>query len=194
MGEGNPAEARDTARAGIGAFEQTVSTILRDPDRLDACDQPDVVALYATVALAEQALGNDAAAFDAAESVRRVVAAERDTVGRAQTWAAWQRAAAEYAAVSKTVLAPSAQPDVETLFARLDEADGRLMTAEQALKTEQPGSLLRGVVPAPAVGLADLQLTLPVGVVVLAYLTVGDDFLAWAVTRDQLVPHRTQAP
>jgi CHAT domain-containing protein len=39
------------------------------------------------------------------------------------------------------------------------------------------------------VGVAELQPSLGGGVVLLAYLTVGDDFLAWAVTRDELAPH-----
>lgn len=189
LAQGDAAAARDTARAGIAAFETTVSTVLRDPDRLDACDQPDVVALYTTVALAEQALGHEVAAFDAAESVRRVVSAERESTPQQGTWAAWQRAAAEYSAVSKTVLAAVGSRDTATLFAGLDEADGRLMETEQALEADQPGSLLRGVVPAPRVGVTALQPTLGSGVVVLAYLTVGDDFLSWAVTRDELVPH-----
>ena len=83
--EGDATAARDAARAGITAFEATVAGVLRDPDRLDACDQPDVVALYATVALAEQSLGQDSAAFDAAESVRRVVSAERASAPQQQT-------------------------------------------------------------------------------------------------------------
>jgi CHAT domain-containing protein len=189
LAQGDATAARDAARAGITAFEATVSGVLRDPDRLDACDQPDVVALYATVALAEQALGDAPAAFEAAESVRRVVSGERASAPQEPVRAAWQRAAAEYSAVAKTVLASAGSPDAAQLFTALDAADGRLMETEQALEAEQPGSLLRGVVPPPPVDVATLQAALDAQVVVLAYLTVGDDFLAWAVTRDELVPH-----
>ncbi|SDP03058.1 CHAT domain-containing protein [Pedococcus dokdonensis] len=189
LAQGDAAAARDSARAGMVAFEGLVSGVLRDPDRLDACDQPDVVALYATVALAEQRLGHDEAAFDAAESVRRLVAGAGSTAPHDPVRAAWQRAAAEYSAVSKTVLAVVGSRETTDLFTGLDEADGRLMAAEQALESAQPGSLLRGVVSAPPAGIAALRSNLPVGTVVLAYLTVGDDFLAWAVTRDELVPH-----
>jgi CHAT domain-containing protein len=189
LAQGDATAARDTARAGIAAFEATVSTVLRDPDRLDACDQPDVVALYTTVALAERALGQEVAAFDAAESVRRVVSAERESAPQHEARAAWQRAAAEYSAVSKTVLAEVGAQDAASLFTGLDDADGRLMATEQALEAAEPGSLLRGVAPGRHVSVSDLQPTLGSDVVLLAYLTVGDDFLSWAVTRDELVPH-----
>lgn len=190
-----PAAARDELRRAADAFRMSVATLLRDPDRLDACDQPDVAALFSLRAKAALELGDPVDSLLAAEEARQLVVRAREAVEDEEGWSEWQRAAAEYAAVSNTVLArlATAAPDdsaVDADFATLDAADGRLAAAEHALDQRHPGILLRRAAPPPPPSIPELQARIPEGVVCLEFLAVGDDLLGWAVTRDTVVPSR----
>lgn len=194
LAQGDAAAAREELRQAAEAFTGSVGALLRDPDRLDACDQPDVAALFSLRARASLALGDVTDSLVAAEEARQLVAREREAAEDETGWADWQRAAAEYAAVSNTVLArlATAAPDDESAagFAALDDVDRRLAEAEHALDQRHPGILLRRAAPLPPPSIPDLQARLPGGAVCLEYLTVGDDLLGWAVTRDAVVPSR----
>ena len=110
LGLGEVDTARNIALRAVSAFEDSLKLLMRDPERIDACDQPDVAGLYATLARTWLAStdGTSPASADASFE-----AAER---GRSLTWQAnlqdvdadtrrsWQRAAAEYAAVSNRLL------------------------------------------------------------------------------------------
>jgi CHAT domain-containing protein len=194
LAQGDVAAAEEELRGAAEAFRDSVGVLLRDPDRLDACDQPDVAALFSLRARACLALGDVPGSVRAAEEARQLVTRGREAVDDETGWAEWQRAAAEYAAVSGTMLArlATALPDAEVAagFAALDSADRRLAEAEQALDSRHPGILLRRAAPPSVPSVSDLQARLPQGVVCLEYLAVGDDLLGWAVTCDAVVPSR----
>ena len=142
LAQGDAAAALEELRQAADAFSGSVGTLLRDPDRLDACDQPDVAALFSLRARASLALGDVTGSLVAAEEARQLVAREREAAEDESGWSEWQRAAAEYAAVSNTVLArlAAAAPDDEAAaeFAALDAADRRLAEAEHALDGPAP--------------------------------------------------------
>ncbi len=182
---GDRAGARRTAIHAIAAFEDTVRVLLRDPERLDACDQPDVAALFAV--LARGCLPEDPdGSFEAAEHARSLTDDAGDPALDPALVQEWQRRAAEYAARAGSLLArlPETPAEAETRYAGLDDADGELAAAEQALESSQPGILLRRSAPGRRPTAAEVRSGLPEDVLVLEYLAVGDDLLAWAVTRD----------
>ncbi|MFN8192794.1 MAG: CHAT domain-containing protein [Nocardioidaceae bacterium] len=190
--QGDAAAARAELRDSTESFLTSIGSLLRDPDRLDACDQPDVAALFSLRALASLELGEVEDSLSAAEEARQLVTRQREAADDTGPWAEWQRAAADYAAVSTTVLARLAQaapgdpaaPD----FTALDAADARLAAAEHELDQRHPGILMRQAAPPPTVPVAELRGRLTEGAVCLEYLAVGDDLLVWAVTRDAVVP------
>jgi CHAT domain-containing protein len=192
--QGDAAAAREELRQAAKAFSGSVGTLLRDPDRLDACDQPDVAALFSLRARASLALGDVTDSLVAAEEARQLVAREREAAEDETGWSEWQRAAADYSAVSNSVLARLAaaapEEDAAAGFAALDDADRRLAEAEQALDDRHPGILLRRAAQPPPPSIAPLQARLPEEAVCIEFLAVGDDLLGWAVTRDVVVPSR----
>ena len=192
--QGDAAAAQEELRQAVDAFTGFTGTLLRDPDRLDACDQPDVAALFSLRARAALTLGDTVGSLVAAEEGRQLVAREQETDGDESVWAVWQRAAAEYAAVSNTVIArlSTAAPDdtASAEFSGLDHADQRLAEAEHTLDQLHPGILLRRAAQPPPPSIPELQARLPEGAVCLEYLAVGDDLLGWAITRDTVVPSR----
>jgi CHAT domain-containing protein len=196
LAQGDAAAASAELREAAEAFTGFVGALIRDPDRLDACDQPDVAALFSLRARASLALGDVTDSLAAAEEVRQLVAREREAAEDETSWSEWQRAAAEYGAVSNTALArlATAAGDEQAAaeFAALDDADRRLAEAEYALDQRHPGILLRRAVHPPPAAIPDLQARLPEGAICLEYLAVGDDLLGWAVTRDAVVPTRQQ--
>ncbi|HQR27396.1 MAG TPA: CHAT domain-containing protein, partial [Nocardioides sp.] len=196
---GDRAAARTALLEAVADFEDSVRLLLRDPERLDACDQPDVAALYTLLARTYLPLAGEPApeeadeSLAAAELVRALTEDVEDSAGSAETRRVWQRAAAEYAAVANRVLAglPTATPEQrERSFAALDHADADLATAEHARDAEQPGVLLRRTARRVQPGPADIRRALPEGAVLLEYLAVGDDLLVWGMTRDTVRPVR----
>ena len=178
----------------IAAFEDSVRLLLRDPERLEACDQPDVAAMYATLAkchLLAAGPGSDDASLEAAELGRSLsydLGLEQADPAARQ---AWQRAAGDYAALASRVLveAPTSAPELAAQrFASLDDADAVLAEAEHALDASAPGILLRRTTPGAQPSAADLRRRLPEGTLLLEFLTVGQDLLAWAMSRDTLRP------
>lgn len=121
LGAGHVAAARDVLERAILTFEAGIGELLRDPDRLDACDQPAVAALYVTHARTLLAAGVAAGAGGGAGAVALETAqAALGSVERLRLLAdvpgldgdasshvqvrMWQRAAAQHASVAKEVL------------------------------------------------------------------------------------------
>lgn len=196
LAQGDAATARDELRAAVEALHASLGLLMRDPDRLDACDQPEVAALFTLRARAALLLGDVVDSLAAAEEGRQLVARELEVAEHELPWAPWQRAAAHYAAVSNTVIArlAASAPDPERAagFAALDRADQRLAEAEHALEQRSPGILLRRAAPPVPPSISDLQAGLPDGVVCLEYLAAGDDLIGWAITSRTITPS-TQA-
>ncbi len=196
LSQGDAPAAQEELRQATAAFTGFVSTLLRDPDRLDACDQPDVAALFSLRARASLALGDVTDSLAAAEEARQLVAVEHEAAEHETAWAEWQRAAAEYAGVSNTALARLAAAGADEAaaaqFAALDHADGRLAAAEHALDQLHPGILMRRAAQPPPPSIPELQARLPEDAVCLEYLAVGEDLLGWAVTRDAVQPLQHQ--
>ncbi len=194
---GRHEDARASAGAAIAAFEDAARLLLRDPERLEACDQPDVAAMYATLAKCHLAPSVEAgppqrdASFEAAERARSLTHdAELDRSDTALRQA-WQRSAAEYAAIANRVAArlPWETPEKATRScAALDAADGVLAEAERALDAAEAGVLLRRADAGSPTSAAELRRRLPEGTLLLEYLAVGEDLLAWAMSRDTLRP------
>lgn len=192
--EGREAEAAEAAERSVSAFEHLVEPLLRDPDRLAACDQPDVAGLYLTLALLRHRLGDDEASCEAFERGRSLSwGGPEETAADPALWRTWQRLAAEWGTYADRALV---QIDREegglsgALVADLDQADGRLAVAEHDLERADPGVLLRRSAPAPG-RLSDLRERLDGGTIVLEYAAMGDDLMGWAVTREgiQVVHH-----
>lgn len=197
LAQGRYDEARASAVQAIEGFEDSVGLLLRDPERLDACDQPDVAALYTTLAkchLPPAAAPTPAEAdvtFEAAERARSLTHDTGQSVADEGARQTWQRAAAEYAAIANRILAqppPARREEGAPRYAALDAADGALGAAEHALDAADPGVLLRRAAPGRQPSAAEVRTRLPEGTVVLEYLAVGEDLLAWAMTRDRLEP------
>lgn len=192
LAHGDAAAAREELIGAAEAFHASVGLLMRDPDRLDACDQPDVAALFTLRARAALLLGDVVDSLAAAEEGRQLVAREPEVAEQEPSWAQWQRAAADYAAVSNTVIARLAAPVPDTEqaagFAALDRADQQLAEAEHVLDQRHPGILLRRAAPAAPPSIRDLQAGLPEGAVCLNYLAVGDDLISWAITRESVTP------
>lgn len=198
LGQGRIDEARRTLRQAIYAFEDAVRTLLRDPDRLEACDQPDVAALYATLALSHLQPGEQPVATDAAtsyEAAERARALTYDTPAdnlAAGTRLAWQRAAAQYSAVANRLLATLVHPRLRTDAANdaLARADVALAEAERVADSQDPGVLLRRASPRRGISVDDIRRELPHGSLLLEYLAIGEDLLSWALSTDGLRPVR----
>ncbi|WP_313558595.1 CHAT domain-containing protein, partial [Miniimonas arenae] len=196
---GRVAQAWDTARAGVAQLEAFVAELVRDPDRLDACDQPDVAALYGVLARAALAVGGPQAPSLALMSVERLrllsagVGVEGDGDGRAPgggsdadpTLHRWRRAAADYSVAAGRVLARVAGAGVaDDAFADLDAADAALAGAERDLDARRPGILLRRAAPRQPEDPDAIRARMPPDAVLLEYLTTSDEVLGWAVTRE----------
>jgi CHAT domain-containing protein len=197
----DPPRALALASHGITLHEEAVSRLLRDTDRVAACDDPDATSLYLTAAKASLRLADDdpgnredhlARAFGLAERARSLaidhvlrddLADEASIAGRA-----WRQAAATWAAAVDRLLAGiDASPPIDTT-ALLDEADAAeaaLRDIEAQLDQAAPGSLARRSQPSPPLQLASVQERLPPGALLLEYHTVGDDLLVCAVTSDR---------
>lgn len=195
LAQGDAPAARSVVEQAIADFEASIRLLLRDPERLDACDQPDVAALYTTLALThlpvdtEPDAGAAEASFAVAELARSLTDDLAGPGGAAEPGErrTWQRAAAEYAAVAnRLVVALTGPTPPADGFARLDDVDAALAAAEQALDARDPGVLLRRTARAPQPPVAELRRRLPEGMLLLEYLAVGDDLLLWAMTRDRV--------
>ncbi|MCL6667523.1 CHAT domain-containing protein [Streptomyces panaciradicis] len=201
LARGKPTEARQLVGEAIAVFEDTVRLLLRDPERLEACDQPDVAALYSTLAMTylsrqgPTAPAEAEASFEAAEFARSL-SSDAD-LGRADqaSRTAWQHAAAEYAAAAHQLLAewPSAVEEQKD-FTVLDTLDEALAQAEHAVDAQDRGILLRRAARPRQPTAAQLRHRMPAGTLLLEYLAVGDDLLAWAMTRDMVRPTRESVP
>ncbi|MFC0682796.1 CHAT domain-containing protein [Lysobacter korlensis] len=195
---GDHDRARSTIEAAITDLEGSVSLLLRDPERIDACDRPDVAALYSTLALALLAGGGPDAAeasINAAERLLHLTAADTVSGAAADGGRAWRLAAASYSAVANGILAvlPNATAsEAEQRFALLDAVDHDLAAAELALDAANPGILLRRAAPVLPSSIAEVRARMPKEALLLDYLAVGDDLLAWAVTRDDVRPHHSR--
>jgi hypothetical protein len=51
LARGEYDEARQLTRKAISVFENSIRLLLRDPERLDACNDPNVAGLYTTLSL-----------------------------------------------------------------------------------------------------------------------------------------------
>jgi CHAT domain-containing protein len=191
---GNAPGAYEKATAGIAAFERSVALLVRDPDRVDACDQPDVAALYVIAAralLAESAAVDSeraALALETVDRVRSLAAPQAVTsVADAATLGRWRRAAAEYSAISSSLLArlEGASPtEADAGYEQLAAADAALAGAEAALELADPGFLVRRAASVDPEPVSGIRFRLPHDTVMLAYVLVGDDLLGFAVTRE----------
>lgn len=192
---GDAAAARATIEAAILDLEASVGLLLRDPERVDASDQPDVAALYSTLALALLAAGGPEAAgqsVDVVERLRHLTAADTVSAAAADGGGTWRLAAASYSAVANSILAvlPKATPEeIDRRFAELDAVDHDLAAAELALDAASPGILLRRADPQHPPSISEVRGRMPEGAVLLDYFAIGDDLLAWAVTRDGVRGH-----
>ena len=196
LAEGDAAEARDAARAGIGAFEATVATSCATPIGWTPATSPT----WSRSTPRWRWRNSRSATTLRPSTPRSPCAAWSPRSGRGgprqQTWAAWQRAAAEYAAVSKTVLVGRRRGPRRRCLVRPPRrgrrsADGGRAGAGDRAARQPPA--WRGLGPRPSAS-PSCSTRCPPASSCLAYLTVGDDFLAWAVTRDELVPHQRKHP
>ena len=183
--EGRLVEAATEAERALAGFELVVSPLLRDPDRLAACDQPDVAALYLILAMLRHRLGEDGASLDAFERVRSLAwGAPLETTAESALLRTWQRLAAEWETAADRALVGIDRDEgglSQESVDELDRADGALAIAERDLERADPGVLLRRSAPAPQAS-ADLRGRLDDETVVLEYGAMGDDLMAWAVT------------
>lgn len=192
LGLGRSTDARQACEQAIASFEELAARLLRDPERIDACDQPDVAALFTTLALSHLT-GEDVttpdteASFDAAERARALTefgVLEGVDPALRQTW---QHAAAEYAATAGRILgglAAASSQQRAASFAALDAADASLAESERDIEVASPGVLARRAMPTDPPRASELRRHLPDGAVLLEYLAVGEDLLAWAMTRE----------
>ncbi|MFD3547043.1 CHAT domain-containing protein [Streptomyces sp. NPDC058655] len=207
---GKHTEARQIVLQAIQAFEDFARLLVRDPERLEACDQPNVAALYSTLALTYFSGGDppsaaDAdASFEAAELVRSLTSdsgpgSSDSALGRVdpESRQAWQHAAAAYSAAANRLMvsrSSASAGDPAEGFAALDALDKALATAEQAVDAQDPGILIRRSSRLPQPTSAQLRHRMPEGTLLLEYLAVGDDLLAWALTRDTVRPRHLSVP
>src|SRR5690606_1319923 len=159
------------------SFEDLAARLLRDPERIDACDQPDVAALFTTLALSHLT-GEDVttpdtdASFDAAERARALTefgVLEGVDPALRQTW---QHAAAEYAATAGRILgglAAASSQQRAASFAALDAADASLAESERDIEVASPGVLARRAMPTDPPRASELRRHLPDGAVLLEY-------------------------
>jgi CHAT domain-containing protein/tetratricopeptide (TPR) repeat protein len=199
LARGEYDEARQLTRKAISVFENSIRLLLRDPERLDACNDPNVAGLYTTLSLTHLSPAAPAtpaevdASFEAAELARSLTSdAGLERVDPA-TRLSWENAAAEYSAVANRLLGKLANPRPDEMaagFSALDELDGRLAALEHDIDQQDPGVLLRRTTPAPPARAEDLRRQMADGVLLLEYLAVGDDLLSWALTNDGLRPIR----
>jgi CHAT domain-containing protein len=192
----DPHTALDFAHTGIRLFEESITTMLRDTDRLAACDQPDTASLYLTAAQASARLASQAhpgeadtflhRSFEASERARSLTLdGKSGTLPRRTEWRGWQQIAAEWAAHADRLLAVIDTPgtgDTSKLVNALELADHSLTRAEYNLDRIDPGVLLRRSKPPPPVAARELQDHLAVNTLVLEYLTVRNDLMGWAVS------------
>lgn len=194
-------EARKLTREAISGFEESIRLLLRDPERLDACNDPNVAGLYTVLARthlppAAPETGAEAdTSLQAAELARSLSSyAGLEKIDPA-TRLSWENAAAEYSAVANRLLGTLANPRPDEMaagFSALDELDGRLAALEHDIDQQDPGVLLRRTTPAPPVCAKDLRQRMADGVLLLEFLAVSDDLLSWALTNDGLRPiHQT---
>ena len=201
--QGDHAAALDRALAGIEDFEHQIGEMVRDPDRIAACDDPDVPYLYLTAAMAASSLA-ERSDFNAARIQRRhsFELAERmralslprsaDHPTGDPVWRAWQSASATWMQAAELVLASTDTAALDDQLAAERAADGRLLEAEARLEQAQPSFFARRSRPPTLPTAGDIQRSLDPGTLVLEYLIVGTDLMVWTMTSDQIrTVHRT---
>jgi len=184
---GDNAAALRTARNAIDKFEQFMSAVVRDADRLALADQTFVASLYSVAARSADASGSVELAVAYSERARTLTIDEEGCPGGASMqWDAWQRAAAERQAVADRLVAAmeAGEPDLSSLIAGVDAADEALAQAEADVERVDPGVLLRRTARPHLRGAGEIQPFLPPGVVALEYLLAGHDLTSFAVTAD----------
>jgi len=200
---GDPHEAIRWAQHGAGLIEQSVASLLRDPERIAGCDRSGIVRLFLTQAKAFDTLAQTQPGEAVALRGRSFAAAERarsltllpDPAGGsgAAAWRAWQQLAAEWTISADRLVAAIDTPDAgdtSALVDAVDAADARLAAAEYELDRSQPGGLLRRSAPPPPFPVGELQARLAPGTVVIEYLAMDQDLLRWTVSRDRITVHR----
>jgi CHAT domain-containing protein len=183
---GAGAEALDRVQQAVEQFEWLLSAVVRDTDRLALADQVTVARLFTIGARAAFACDDADRAFAYSERIRTLTADESQGATGTAQWGAWQRAAAEHRAIADRLVAAmdAGAADVPALLTGLDEADRALATAEIEVDAADPGILLRRLPKQRPRITQELRRQLPDGTVALEYLTVGRDFVGFAVTRD----------
>lgn len=201
LARNDPGRALQLAERGIALFEDTIAHLIRDTDRVAACDDPDVAALYLTATRAclelskrEPAAGDThlGRAFQWTERARSLALEQLlhgDEPGEAASGGirSWREAAATWSADVDRLLVgidTSPPPDTRPLLRRLDASESRLREIEISLDRTTPGLLVRRSHPGTPLRLASVQERLPQGTALLEYHTVGDDLIVSAVTRD----------
>ncbi|MFG2486207.1 CHAT domain-containing protein [Streptomyces virginiae] len=197
LARGEHTEARRIALEAVAAFEDRVRLLLRDPERLEACDQPDVADLYGALALTHlpgagpPTTADAEASFEAAELLRSLTSDSGSGRADPASRRTWQRAAAQYAAAANRFLAGNPSATGERLaagFAELDALNVALAAAEHTVDTQDSGILLRRTARPPQPPAAQLRRRMPENTLLLEYLTVGNGLLSWAMTRDTVRP------
>ena len=200
---GDAARALRLSEAGIAWYEDALSRMLRDTDRVAACDDPDVTSLYLTAAKALLGLAREdgasadqhlARAFEVTEQARSLSIAhllgERLPELSDAEDRNWREAAATWAAeVDRLLAAIDASPPADTkrLLDAVDAADARLRNVEARIERAAPGILVQRNTPKASVSLASVQERLPAGAVLLEYHALGTDLLVAAVSSDGVV-------
>jgi CHAT domain-containing protein/tetratricopeptide (TPR) repeat protein len=206
--EGHYDAALASYSQAIDLLEARRSALRRDDLKLAIAGERGAQDLYFMASRAALRAGRLESAFDymqggraralldlmagvhAAEAARNVAA--DDLVGQ------WQQAQAELAlqrgllAQARTVNAPE-PARVAGLTERVEVGEARLNQIEQSLARSHPGvaELLGRGARRPT--LAECCSALPTDALLLEWAFLGDDLLAWALTRDGMVTHRVQA-
>lgn len=200
-GRGDESAALDLAMAGIDDFENVIGEVVRDPDRIAACDDPDVPDLFltaalATVALAERAEFNSARilrmrSFELAERMRALSVPNPHTEPAVDqesetAWRAWRSKSAAWMRSAELVLGTHDPTRLDDRLAAEEHAEGSLLAAEADLERVRPGFFARRRRPPILPTGADIQRSLGAETLVLEYLMLGPDLLIWAVTNDRI--------
>jgi len=204
----DPERSLALASHGIALFEVAVSRLLRDTDRVAACDDPDAASLYLTSAKALLRLADNdpvardrhlAQAFELTERARSLAIEQllhNDPADRfGEVGRNWREAAATWSAdVDRLLVGIDASPPSDTtqLLDKVEASEARLRDIEVQLDRAAPGFLVHRSAPNTPVRLTSVQERLPVNATLLEYHALGDDLLICAATTDSLdVKQRT---
>jgi CHAT domain-containing protein len=207
---GDPVHALDVARRGIEVFEDRLSRIVRDIDRLAACDDSSIAGLYLSAAQASVRLAEGPShrrdfdllgpAFAFTERARTLALANlidpEDELPEALRQE-WRWTAAEWSVtVDRLVGAIDTTPPVDTapMLERFEVAEHRLRDVEIAIDAARPGTLLQRARPRPPLPLAMVQERLPDDTLLLEYHLLRDDLMVWAVANDAVEVHQRSVP